>query len=116
MVASRPELVSVTTFLKSLSRYALPSVSVPPFFTTEPQAASAFQRAAPDEAGLAVTTPTPGLTRSSQPWMFFGLPLRTPSTTTEVDTMPLFGPSSHVGSTRPAFPSRCTSVPTDRWT
>ena len=35
-----------------------------------------FQRAEPDEAGFGVTISTPGLIRSSQPLMFFGLPLR----------------------------------------
>ena len=39
-----------------------------------PRPPGAFQRAAPDEAGLGVTISTPGFTRSSQVWMFLGLP------------------------------------------
>ena len=34
-----------------------------------------FHRAEPDEPGLGVTISTPGLTRSSQVWMFFGVAL-----------------------------------------
>ncbi len=40
--------------------------------------------------GLGVITWTPGLTRSAQPLMRLGLPLRTASTTTESVTMPLY--------------------------
>ena len=35
----------------------------------------------------------PGLSRSAQVWMFFGLPLRTTNATTDVVTSPLFGPA-----------------------
>ena len=49
-----------------------------------------FQRAPPEVNGLGVITSTPGLIRSSQVLMFFGLPLRTTSTTTESVTMPLY--------------------------
>ena len=48
-----------------------------------------FQRAPPEVNGFGVITWTPGLTRSSQPLMCFGLPLRTTKTTTESETMPL---------------------------
>ena len=51
-----------------------------------------FHFAEPDEAGSGVTILTPGLVRSSQPVMCFGLPLRTAMTTTESETMPLVGP------------------------
>src|SRR5580692_6094781 len=47
-----------------------------------------FQRALPEVEGFGVTTSTPGLIRSSQPVMFFGLPLRTTNTTTESDGKP----------------------------
>ena len=49
-----------------------------------------FQRAPPEVNGLGVITSTPGLVRSSQVVMFFGLPLRTTNTTTESVTMPLY--------------------------
>ena len=48
-----------------------------------------FQRAPPDWKGLGVTTWTPGLMRSFQLLMCFGLPFRTTKTTTEFVTMPL---------------------------
>ena len=48
-----------------------------------------FHFAAPDVNGLGVRTLMPGLSRSSQVWMFFGLPLRTMSETTDFDTRPL---------------------------
>jgi hypothetical protein len=41
----------------------------------------------------------PGLIRSAQPVIFFGLPGRTAMTTTESDTMPLVGPVFHEVST-----------------
>ena len=50
-----------------------------------------FQRAPPDVNGLGVSTSMPGLTRSAQPVMFFGLPGRTASATTERVTMPFVG-------------------------
>ena len=48
-----------------------------------------FQRAPPDENGLGVITSTPGLIRSSQPLIFFGLPSRSANTTTVSAAMPL---------------------------
>ena len=50
-----------------------------------------FHFAEPDEAGFGVTILTPGLTRSSQPLMSLGLPLRTTITTTDWVRMPLVG-------------------------
>jgi len=47
-----------------------------------------FQRALPELNGFGVTTLTPGLVRSAQVVMCFGLPLRTTKTTTEFVTMP----------------------------
>ncbi len=48
-----------------------------------------FHFAMPPVNGFTVTTWTPGLTRSFQPLIFFGLPLRSPKTTTECQTTPL---------------------------
>ena len=48
-----------------------------------------FHCAPPEVNGFGVMTSTPSLTRSSQVWMSFGLPLRTAKTTTESVTMPL---------------------------
>ena len=75
MVASRPLLGRATTLAKNLVRYSVASSSVPPASMTWPYAASAFQRAAPDDAGFGVTISTPGWIRSSQVWMFFGVAL-----------------------------------------
>ena len=47
-----------------------------------------FQRALPEVNGLGVSTCTPGLTRSLQPVMCLGLPLRTMITATEFVTKP----------------------------
>ena len=48
-----------------------------------------FHLAIPPVNGLTVTTPTPGFGRSFHPLTFFGLPLRSPKTTTEFQTTPL---------------------------
>jgi hypothetical protein len=57
-----------------------------------------FHLAPPEVNGFGVSTWTPGLTRSSQVLMFFGLPLRTPMTATESVIIPwywsLFQPAS----------------------
>ena len=47
-----------------------------------------FHFAAPDVNGFGVTIWTPGLIRSFQPLIFFGLPSRTAKTTSEFVTMP----------------------------
>ena len=53
-----------------------------------------FQRAEPDVAGFGVITSTPGLMRSSQPVMCFGLPACTTIATTEsLDDAPWSDPS-----------------------
>ena len=48
-----------------------------------------FHFAEPELNGFGVTTWTPGLIRSAQPLMCFGLPLRTAKTTTVSAAMPL---------------------------
>jgi hypothetical protein len=53
--------------------------------------------------------PMPGLTRSDQPWMRLGFPLRTAITTTELEAMPLVGPASQSDGTSPALTSRARS-------
>ena len=75
-----------------------------------------FQRAPPEVNGFGVTTWTPGLTRSFQPLIFFGLPSRTTKTTTECVTMPLYDCSSQFVSTRPASTSLSTSGASERTT
>ena len=47
-----------------------------------------FHFAPPEVNGLGSSTSTSPVTRSSQPWMFSGLPLRTMNTTTESVTKP----------------------------
>ena len=68
-----------------------------------------FHFAPPDVNGFGVSTWTPGLSRSAQVWMPFGLPLRTISTTTELETMPLVGVSAQLSATSPALTSLSTS-------
>src|SRR5271166_5780727 len=68
-----------------------------------------FHRALPEVEGLGVITSTPGFTRSSQPAMCFGLPLRTTSTTTESLTIPLYWLEFQLGETTPALTRRVMS-------
>ena len=76
-----------------------------------------FHFAEPEEPGFGVTILMPGLTRSSQPLMFLGLPLRTTIATTDWVRMPLFSPSFQSSATRPSSVSlvmsgsreKCTS-------
>ena len=56
-----------------------------------------FQRAPPEVNGFGVITWTPGLIRSSQVLMFFGLPLRVAMTTTESVIMPLYWSAFQLG-------------------
>src|SRR5450755_2065544 len=68
-----------------------------------------FQRALPDVEGLGVITSMPGLIRSFQPVICFGLPLRTTSTTTESLEIPLSGLASQFCATIPSLTKRVTS-------
>ena len=61
-----------------------------------------FHFAPPDVAGFGVMMSTSPLTRSSQPLIFFGLPGRTESTTTESVTMPLYSSEFQSSATSPA--------------
>src|SRR6476659_4540813 len=75
-----------------------------------------FHFAEPDEAGFGVMILTPGLVRSSQPWMFLGLPLRTTITTTDWVRMPLDGVDFQSSATSFSSTSFCTSGSRDRCT
>src|ERR1700722_1801457 len=75
-----------------------------------------FRRDAPEVKGLGVMTLTPGLIRSAQLVMCLGFPGRTPKATTESVTMPLVGPESQVGATRPALTRRVTSGASEKLT
>src|SRR4029078_7905451 len=68
-----------------------------------------FHRAPAEVNGFGVITSTPGLTRSSQVLMFFGLPLRVASTTTEFVTNPWNLFWSQFASTFPDLTSLSTS-------
>ncbi len=109
VVASRADAGSAIVFWRSLVKNASASASLPPAPVTWAQAASMFHFAEPDEAGLGVMISTPGLTRSSQPWMPSGLPSRTTNDTTEDVAMPLVSLSFQSSATRPASTSRCRS-------
>src|SRR5580700_3903794 len=75
-----------------------------------------FHLALPELNGLGVMTFTPDFTRSAQVLMCFGFPGRTMNDTTESVTMPLVGPSSQVGETRPAVTSFCMSGSSEKFT
>jgi hypothetical protein len=69
--------------------------------------------AAPEVNGLGVSTSTPGLSRSAQVLMFFGLPGRTMNETIDVVTRPLVGVWFHSGATMPASTRRVMSGSTE---
>src|SRR3954452_6022846 len=75
-----------------------------------------FHFADPEEAGFGVMILIPGFTRSSQPWMFFGLPLRTTMATTDWVRMPLVGVLFQSAETCLLSTSRCTSGSSERGT
>src|SRR5439155_20453087 len=103
-------LVSCTgTLRSSASRYARPAALSAPLFDFAPYPASRFHRAPPDANGFGVITCTPGLTRSSQVLMPFGLPLRVAMTTTEPVTMPLVASAFQSGATSLAVTRRVMS-------
>jgi hypothetical protein len=64
-----------------------------------------FHFAPPEVNGLGSITSTPGLTRSAQVLMFFGLPLRTMNVTTESVTKPSYLFRFQPSSTSPASTS-----------
>src|SRR3954462_11996165 len=72
-----------------------------------------FQRDPPEANGFGSITWTPGLVRSSQVLMFFGLPLRTAKTTTEFVTKPCAAPLSQPAATFLASTSLSTSGASD---
>jgi hypothetical protein len=65
--------------------------------------------APPDVNGFGTSTSTSSLIRSSQLWMFSGLPLRTIRTTTELVTNPSYSFWFQPSSTRPASTRRVMS-------
>src|SRR5271167_4647240 len=75
-----------------------------------------FQRALPEVKGFGVSTPTPGLIRSDQPVMCFGLPLRTMITATELVTKPCVAFWFQLGETWPDLTSRSTSGSSEKLT
>src|SRR2546423_6369251 len=104
------ELVSCTgTLRSSASRYARPAALSAPLWDRAPYPAIRFHRAPPDANGFGVITCTPGLTRSSQVLMPFGLPLRVAITTTESVMMPLVASAFQSAGTRFALTRRVMS-------
>src|ERR1700704_2223963 len=65
-----------------------------------------FQRALPEVDGFGVITSTPGLTRSAQLVMCFGLPLRVTNTTTESLEKPFSAFVSQLEATIPSLTRR----------
>ena len=72
-----------------------------------------FHFAPPEVNGLGVITSTPSLVRSSQSLMFFGLPLRVASTTTELVTKPSYSSLFQSAATFFASTSLSTSGASD---
>src|SRR5436309_13529 len=68
-----------------------------------------FHRALPEVAGFGVITSMPGLTKSSQPLMCLGLPLRTTSAATESEGTPFEPTVSQLLETIPLLTRRVTS-------
>ncbi len=88
-VAFEPDVSCDTTCLNSSCTYAVACASVLPRRRSAPYAARMFHFAEPELNGFGVTTCTPGLIRSAQPLMCFGLPWRTAKTTTVSAAIPL---------------------------
>jgi len=78
--------------------------------------ASRFHLAEPELSGLGVTTSMSGRNRSSQSLMFFGLPLRTTSVTTDPNGIPFVPSVSHSLATLPALTNRVISGSTEKFT
>src|SRR3954466_6385378 len=98
--ASRPDLGWTETFLNRSASLALAWSGELPSLRNAPYAAMTFHLAEPEEKTFGVTTSTPGLSRSSQLLMPFGLPLRTTRVATESVIMPLWGWEVQFLSTR----------------
>src|SRR3954453_4557936 len=75
-----------------------------------------FHFAEPEEAGIGEMILNPGFARSSQQWMFFGLPLRTTMATTDWVRMPLVGVLFQSAETCLLSTRRCTSGSSERGT
>src|SRR5579875_4161501 len=92
----------------SVFRYASAAADLP-CLSIAPYPASTFQRALPEVAGFGVTTLIPGLMRSLQLVMCFGLPLRTTNTTTESLEKPCSGFAFQFEATILSFTRRVMS-------
>ena len=75
-----------------------------------------FHFAAPEVNGLGVRTLTPGLSRSSQVLMSFGLPLRTMNETTDFGDQPCARVSAQSSATSPALTRRVMSGSSEKAT
>src|SRR3954471_1438512 len=78
--------------------------------------ANRFHLAEPELSGLGVTTSIPGFSKSSQSLMFFGLPLRTTSETTDPNGMPLVASAFQSLATLLPLTRRLTSGSTEKLT
>src|SRR6476620_582259 len=112
--AFEPDVSCETTCLKSFVTNCTAWWSLIPDFRAAPSAARTFHFAEPEMKGFGVTTWTPDLTRSLQPWMCFGLPGRTTKATTESAAMPLYGALFQFFPTRPASAIVSMSRPVER--
>nr|CRL77931.1 hypothetical protein CPGR_04455 [Mycolicibacterium malmesburyense] len=78
--------------------------------------ANRFHLAEPELSGLGVMTSTPGLSRSGQSRMFFGLPGRTAKDTTEPNGIPLVASAFQSLATLSALTRRAMSGSTEKLT
>ena len=88
-VALLPDESCETTLLKSVLMNACACASDLPRRRSATYGVRMSHLAIPAVNGFGISTPTPGLTRSLQVLMCFGLPSRSPKTTTEFQTTPL---------------------------
>src|SRR2546423_15217090 len=112
--AFEPDESCETTCLKTLVTNLIAFLLLIPDLRAKPYAARTFHFAEPEGNGSGVTTCTPGLVRSFQPWMCFGLPGRTTKATTESAAIPPWGVFVQLFETRPASTIVSMSSPVER--
>src|SRR5690349_23297922 len=112
--AFEPDESCETTWRKRLVTNWTALRSLRPDLRMAPYAARTFHFADPELNGFGVTTFTPGLTRSFQPWMWSGLPGRTTKATTESAAIPPYGAVVQFLATSPASAIASMSRPVER--
>src|SRR3954471_20920222 len=112
--AFEPDESCETTCLKTFVTNLIAFLLLIPDLRAKPYAARTFHFAEPEGNGSGVTTCTPGLTRSFQPWMCFGFPGRTTKATTESAAIPPSFAFVQDLEMRPAVATVSMSSPVER--